>query len=375
MDDARAFLRLCLRLPHDERAREAARAVMAGSGLDWDGIAAAADAARVAPLLHRALRDEPLVPAATRARLRRAYLANAYRNVVLLREAAGAVAALEAAGVPSIVLKGGALAHAVYGNVGVRPLMDVDVLMRREHLEPALRVLDGVGFAAPRAETRAGAAAAYESEMLLLKAASFPVALELHWSLFDSPFYQETLDLEECWTAAVPLAFGATTARMLDPVSQLLHLCGHLVLHHGGRDLLWEHDIAEWVRVNGAGFDWERFLRKAEEWNLVIAVRQLLLPLADGGAPIPAAVAARLRQLQPSAGERRAVGYMTAPARGVAQRFWADLASMGGWRARFGYAWTHLFPSAEYMRQRYGIRHPLLMPLYYPYRWLRGLRG
>jgi hypothetical protein len=27
------------------------------------------------------------------------------------------------------------------------------------------------------------------------------------------------------------------------------------------------------------------------------------------------------------------------------------------------------------MHQRYHISHPLLLPFYYPYRWLRGLRG
>ena len=69
------------------------------------------------------------------------------------------------------------------------------------------------------------------------------------------------------------------------------------------------------------------------------------------------------------------IGNLTAEQRSVAQRFWSDLASMGGWRARLGYAWTHLFPSAEYMRARYGIRYSLLLPLYYPYRWLRGLFG
>ena len=45
------------------------------------------------------------------------------------------------------------------------------------------------------------------------------------------------------------------------------------------------------------------------------------------------------------------------------------------WSERLGYAWTHLFPSAAYMRQRYDIPHPLLLPLYYPYRWFRGLRS
>jgi len=68
------------------------------------------------------------------------------------------------------------------------------------------------------------------------------------------------------------------------------------------------------------------------------------------------------------------VGYLTAPERGVAQRAWSDLRSMHGWRPRLAYASTHLFPSPAYMRARYHIRHRALLPLAYPYRWLRGLR-
>jgi hypothetical protein len=56
-------------------------------------------------------------------------------------------------------------------------------------------------------------------------------------------------------------------------------------------------------------------------------------------------------------------------------RFWTDLAGITGWRQRLRFARTNLFPSAAYLRQRYAIPHPLLVPLYYPYRWWRGLRG
>jgi hypothetical protein len=82
-----------------------------------------------------------------------------------------------------------------------------------------------------------------------------------------------------------------------------------------------------------------------------------------------------LRRLQPSCDEQRITAYLTATDRRAGRRFWTDLASMNRAAARLGYAWMHLFPSAAYMRARYHVRHPVLLPLYYPYRWLRGLRG
>ncbi len=159
-------------------------------------------------------------------------------------------------------------------------------------------------------------------------------------------------------------------------MTQLLHLCGHLMLHHGGEDLLWEEDIAEIVRLRGGEIDWDLLCTRARELDLVLSVRGLLLSLADENrGAIPAAAVEKIRALRASPDEQRVVGYLTTPGRSVAQRFWDDLASMGGWRARLGYAWTHVFPSAEYMRARYGVTHPLLVPFYYPYRWLRGLLG
>jgi hypothetical protein len=251
--------------------------------------------------------------------------------------------------------------------------MDVDLLMRRQHVDVALRVLSTLGFRPLKTETRAGSATAYENELLWFKPGRIAVPLEIHWSLFDSPYYQQRLDLEGLWAKAVRFQFGHTEALMLDPVSQLLHLCGHLMLHHGGEDLLWEHDIAAFIEQFGATLDWSALLDRARDGDLVIAVQTLILRAAEeDGAPVPAEVVERLRRMRPSDDERRVTGYLTAAERSVAQRFWTDLASMS---SRLGYAWTHLFPSAEYMRERYHIRHPALVPLYYPYRWYRGLRG
>ncbi len=213
--ELRRLLRLCLRGRHDAGARAAAREQVARQPQDWRVFAETAERERIAPLLHRSLREESWVPGEVQARLRRAYLANAHRNLIILNELADVVADLNRAGVPTIVLKGAALADDIYRNRAVRPLMDVDLLMRRQHLETALEVVGRHGFTSERPETRAGSTAAYENELLLTKRAAIPIHLEIHWSLFDSPFYQERLDLDFCWRNTKPLPLGETTAQML----------------------------------------------------------------------------------------------------------------------------------------------------------------
>lgn len=372
-DEIRRFLRLCLQANLVASARQEMRGCVAEEGFDWTAVFPAAHNARVAPLLYRIWRDEPFIPSELLAQLRQEYLANGVRNAAILHGLAAAVEALGQSDVPVIVLKGAALAQPVYGNIALRPFVDVDVLMRREHLAAALETLAGLGFAPVQPETRAGSLAAFENEVLLVKPGAVPVPLEIHWSLFDSPFYQEHLDLEVLWRSAVPLTVSQATTSMLDPVSLLLHLCGHLALHHGGRDLLWEHDIDAVVHAT-PHLDWSLLLERAKRFHLVLSVQQILLGEADEEATsVPEPVADALRRLTASDEERRAVGHLTAPKRGVGRRFWSDLVDTGRWSTRLAYAWTHLCPSAEYMRARYRIRHPLLLPLYYPYRWLRGL--
>ena len=86
---------------------------------------------------------------------------------------------------------------------------------------------------------------------------------------------------------------------------------------------------------------------------------------------IPANVGSQLAILQPSREEVRAFSWQNQT---MALRLFDDLAGAKDWLTRFRIAWETLFPSRAYMQQRYQIFHPLLIPFYYPYRWLRGLR-
>jgi hypothetical protein len=122
--------------------------------------------------------------------------------------------------------------------------------------------------------------------------------------------------------------------------------------------------------------DWEELLARAQACDLVLSLQGILTQVADEwGVPVPSDVLARLQAMPVSEAEAQVVAWLTAARRPVAQRFWADLASMPNWRRRLRFALVNLFPSPAYMQERYQIPHPLLVPLYYPYRWLLGLHS
>lgn len=372
----RQLVALALRALCDPDARDALLSACADVAIDWPAVCVLAREARVAPLLSLALRDAPGVPEYASLALRRSYHRTARRNLLFRHELGGVLRAFAEAHIPVLVLKGAALAETVYSSIAVRPMADLDLLVHRRDAGRALAALAAIGFAPDRVERRGGADTAFECESIVYKTGVITTPVELHWSLFDSPYYQYALPMDWFWGTAEPVRLADTRALMLGPEAQVLHLCGHLRLHHSGDELLWLHDIAQLVTAWGARIDWSVVLDRARRFDLVISLRDVLGRAAvDWGTPIPSAVLDKLQAMAPSRREERVVRWLSEPNRSVARRLWVDLATMPSWPRRVAFAWNNLVPSVAYMRQRYAIRHPLLVPFYYPYRWLRAVRG
>ncbi len=367
-----AFLRAIL-----AAAREPATAATLAAGgraLDGEALRQLIARERVGPLLHRALRGSTELSLETHAALRDVSRATAMRNLLLLNELRGVLERLAAAGIAAIVLKGAALARPVYGSLALRPMSDLDILVRRRDLERARAVADGTGFCSATLETHSGALAEYENALSFTKPGHVGIDLDLHWSLLDSPFYQRELSMEWFWNGARVQPLGGFSARTLGPEALLLHLCAHLLLHHRGAGLLWWNDIAELLHTERA-LDWDQVFERSREYQLLLPMREALSHLAgEWRAPIPGDALRRFDAAHPSAAEAALFERLSTPA-AAGRRFWNDLRSLASWRQRVQFARTHVLPSAAYMQKRYGIRRRWLVPVYYPYRWLRGVRG
>ena len=375
-DPAARLTLVCLRGRFDPAALDAAREQVSGSDFDWTAWFNAVQTAALAPLLYRILHGHAIVPAAIDGQLQVAYFESARDNALRFRELGRVLRQLAAVGVQVILLKGAALAEAVYNDIAARPMGDLDLLVHREDVMTALGALSELGYTPTHAEAFAGVTLDFENEVQLLKRGPVDTLIEIHWSLLNSPHYQKKLPMAWFWATAIPVQVEGSAALSLGPEALLLHLCAHLALHHDSSGARWLHDVAEVVHRFQDRLDWEQVLARAQAWDLVLPVQQVLGRVArDWQAPIPGDILQRLSALRPSADETRVHAWLTAPERPVAQRFWADLASMPAWGDRLRYGWGSLFPSAAYMRRRFGVAHTLLLPLAYPYRWLLGIKG
>ena len=284
---------------------------------------------------------------------------------------------LNAAGIPVILLKGAALIETVYQRAALRPMSDLDLLVRREDVARVVETLGSLGFSPDRYERRDGALSDFENEIMLSKTKPPGGLVEIHWSLLDSPHHQARIAMDWFWQTARECEVGQARAGVLSPEALLLHLCAHGWLqHHGASRLLWLHDVAEVLARYHEQIDWGVVIDRARQYDMVLALRETLMTMVrDWGACIPDDALLEVRDMEPSHGECAAVDRLAAAQRSSAAEFWYDLAAMSDWRARCAYAGGALVPSATYMRWRYSVRAWCLVPLYYPYRWILALRG
>jgi hypothetical protein len=266
--------------------------LLAGRERDFDGDAEAFLAvapSKLHPFLHVRLRDRALPPA-LRETLSAAHRRNAMKELRRAAELRRIDAALGAAGIPSLVLKGPVLAATVYPDRASRTMTDLDFLLHERDLSRATAVLGEVGYRMP--PQFAGAELAAGDAPPLIHDQPGGPSIELHTMLDSLPDDREALAAMLPTARRVAVGHGLEL-RTLDRGEFFAHVVLHVSKHHRFegelRSLLdvalllhAERDL-DWSALGAA---WER--RGILEWIvLTVALAHLLLD-----APVPAALAA-----------------------------------------------------------------------------------
>ncbi|RMI02074.1 MAG: hypothetical protein D6681_10565 [Calditrichaeota bacterium] len=300
--------------------------------------------------------------------LAESYYATLARNTLLLQELERIVEAFEQAGIDVIVLKGAALAQTVYEDIGLRPMSDIDLLVRQGYLEQAVRIAQGMGYGEMIPEGQKAILAEEVDRHAVF--AKDNIALELHWNIVGGKEDWRTPPLDWVWEQTKPIAVSGHSGRTLKLSVNILFLSAHQALQHGlatGR-LLWMHDVYRLLFQRGPDMDWDGLITMARELRWGASLRVVLKTVQDWfDYPIPIPVLTRLGQFQ-SADERQ-VRLKRERILTPSEEAWNRLVNTRG-RQKIRLFLAHLFPSPEQMRYRYNPRSRWLLPLCYPYRWV-----
>jgi hypothetical protein len=276
--------------------------------------------------------------------------------MILLDELGRILAALHGVGIPALVLEGAALANSAYPDPGLRPMRDLDLLVRRRDLERAVAALKCLGYR--------GLMCNYlRCHVFMHGGASGDTAVEVHWNLVENSERHDPAAVERLWGQAEPLRLeGGQEGLTLNPTAHLLYLCAHLWRQHGKNPrLLWCCDLH---LLAGCGrVDWEALLEGARASGWGAAARGALgLAQRYFGTELPGRVLAVLEASRGGEAGGEAV-------RAQAAETWRGLS----WRDRLDMLSGLLFPNPGYMRWRYRPDPVWLWPAYYPIRWVNLL--
>jgi hypothetical protein len=234
--------------------------------IDWVRAVQLADWHRMAPLLWEHLRrsdGERAVPQKVLDVLHDEARRSTARGLSLQFELDRVLAVLSDEQIPTVLLKGAALLETVYDHPGLRPMVDLDLLVRRDDVERAhRRIQEALGYGVLRARVARDDAhqLASRHHHFGLISPEGVVVVELHHRLLADRVEH---DVAGIWERARPRPVGPPHL-LPDPDDLALHVAAHFTYDRIQRKESAVGQLADLVRIaQRCEVDWEAVAERA----------------------------------------------------------------------------------------------------------------
>lgn len=205
------------------------------------------------------------------------------RNLSMTRQLLGILELLSGHGITALPYKGPVLAAYAYGDVGMRPFGDLDLILSERDVLPARELLMSDGYRSLSPRTDDGAGGLPRGYALALGGGNERPIVELHWRL--APSFPLTMERLLPHTRSFPLLDSSVPC--LCPEQFLLALCVHGGKHAWER-FEWISGVAHLI-ARHPDLDWDRVADEAKEFGATRSLALgLSLALVGAGAPVPA---------------------------------------------------------------------------------------
>lgn len=232
-----------------------------------------------------------LVPEPYLERLDRSYKGTLFKNVAISAEMDSVLGNFDKNGISVIALKGAILAEQLYGNPGLRPMSDIDIMVKSEDLPRAGSLLLEMGYQQMEADLDRPHAF---HESPYYRQGPISLYIELHWNL-DNPKLV-AIPLQEIWQRAQSIQIRGKTIKVLSPEDNMLFLMVHMHKHSDNtlKSLI---DVMLMIKKYQGILDWDYILKSARSWEVEIGIYYALRWSKELlGAPVPSSL---LRELKP----------------------------------------------------------------------------
>jgi hypothetical protein len=243
---------------HADRVKEISR-----NNIDWSCLLRLAERHGLMPLLFHHLNSicPEAVPGPILSRLKNYFNANLGYNRFLTGELLRLLNLFENHGIPGIPFKGPVLASLVYGDIGLREFLDLDILIHKKDFMKVKSLLLSEGYVSVDGLN------ADQDEALIrslhdyhFKHTKTGVDIDIHWGFVPKEF-SSTVNADRLWPSIQVARLGGEEIQTLTPEDLLLILCIH-GYKHCWEALGWICDVAGLIQTHQK-MDWKGVMEEA----------------------------------------------------------------------------------------------------------------
>lgn len=289
----------------------------------------------------------------------------ATRNIWMMHLLERIAGQFEKAGVPVMVLKGAALNLTLYDRPDERPMSDLDLLIRPEHLEQAHALLERAGCLRSQVLVREDFFPRFYYEIEYRSGAIQPVTIDLHVRPFRPLRYSRFVPDDALWSRARQVAIGRSSVWLPGATDMLIHLAAHSSIHGNGQ-VRWLEDIRRWVRTREDEIDWHQLRETSAAWRLSLPVLTGLRKAeAALGSFCPPQALRLLEQARVNWRDRLALWHAPRDNAHLAMHTLVNVLTTPDLHFTLGYLRAVLLPGKAHMSEWYAGRHLGWLPIAY----------
>jgi len=290
-------------------------------------------------------------------RLKQSAFHVATHNLNLQSKLETILAAFNEVGIDVMLLKGAALYGQIYDGPNLRPMSDVDLLLKAQDVKAATLLLKKVGCVQGMDLVHENHFPTYYYESEYISFGPNPIRLDVHVRPFRPTRYAQLIPEDQFWNNARSVRVGQATAKIPNEETMLIHLAAHAAFHECSR-LIWLYDLKRWCDTYSQEMDWSLVLTRAKAWHRIAPVqRALSIAESTWGPFLPKLFREKLAKLKASWKDRLTLWHTPRDANHPLGHLLVDLLTTPGIRFRLGYARNLLLPSTSHLAEIYPYRH------------------
>jgi hypothetical protein len=323
----------------------------------------------LAPLLHQWSRkpDTTALPSHVQTQLAVEVADLVAWNLILTEELAAILKTCRERSLTCAPLRGLSLAHYLSDAPSVRPMGDLDLLVKRDDCAGVRDALQRLGYT--EVDRRPGFAEAYSYTLEFVKDRHGWITVEPHWTVVYPPF-MDAIDMDAVWNRCRRGTIAGVETWLLSREDLLINLCWHLNHKDADAPFLWWHELDRLLRQGAAAVDWPLLLSTIGRGRHARLFADVLATLVrEFHSPIPAQAIAELGK-SASIPTPHSARLFTGPLTVDGIESLAQFCAIKGLRAKAVYACALLIPSREFMMMHYAPASPSQLYLQYARRVL-----